>query len=379
MPQLVQLAQQNPDAAQKIWADFAARDPAKAARIAQLDAGLRADAAQAQLAAVHQHQNQQHAFREYAKAEDAKFKAAHPEAFADRRAQFELQADAVEVLKAKGLSEDRLRQLWTTSPEFRSAEGQALVYAAVKNYRAEKAMREARPVAAPPPVRPGNRNTATGRFEPAPDLRSIDRAGTQRQQITAAKNILLEQRRLAAERSATMTLFDTNHANLLDTIGQGVAAVRAERNAAERKLVADECVKAIDGPFADQLLAAYKRLTPSEEVRKRHCQKFRDFQAFANGAGAQVMPAHGAVVGCYLLDLLMDHKPLVELRAAADAIQFIHHEKGHHVDEAYISAALDVAAEIANGPGDDGGGEPVTNDPPPPAGHEPMPLAAQGA
>jgi len=90
-----------------------------------------------------------------------------------------------------------------------------------------------------------------------------------------------------------------------------------------------------------------------------------------------LMPAHGAVIGCYLLHLAtIEHKSLPELRAAADGIVFVHEQRGHHVDPAYIEAALDVAAEIASG-GDDGGGEVITPaDPPPPTNNEALPLAA---
>jgi hypothetical protein len=200
LPQLLQLAQTNPAQAQQIWAAFAARDPAKAARIAQLDSAFRADAAQAELASVHQHQQQQRAFHEYGRAQDEKFKAAHPE-LADRRAMFDLGQDAVEVLKAQGLSEDRLRDLWNTSPEFRSAEAQALVYAAVKNWRAEKAMREARPVAAPQPQRPGVSTGRVGQNGTSSEntLRAIDAAPTLRKQLAAATEVTMARRRAQAK------------------------------------------------------------------------------------------------------------------------------------------------------------------------------------
>ena len=164
LPKLVQLAQTNPAAAQQIWADFAARDPAKAQRLVQLDQAHRADAAQAELAAVHHHQHQRQAFQQYAKTQDDAFMAAHPE-FSDRRVMWEAQQDAVEYLRDKrGLSEDRLRQLWTSDPAFRSAEAQSIIFDAAKAYRAEKSLREARPVAHPQPQRPGTRNSASGRY-----------------------------------------------------------------------------------------------------------------------------------------------------------------------------------------------------------------------
>ena len=162
-------------------------------------------------------------------------------------------------------------------------------------------------------------------------------------------------------------------------IDEAVAAAK-ERNAdAERKFADGVCVQAFEGPFADQLLAAYQRRMPSEKLREQHYQAFRGFHTFAKNGGASLMPAHGAVIGCYLLHLAtIEHKSPPELRAAADGIVFVHEQRGHHVDPAFIEAALDVAAEIAGG--GDGGGEGVTPaDPPPPTSHEALPLAAAGA
>ena len=95
------------------------------------------------------------------------------------------------------------------------------------------------------------------------------------------------------------------------------------------------------------------------------------------------MPYSGATAGLYLLDMLtMQHQSVADLKAAAASIKFVHEQAGYHLDPAYLEAAIAVATEIANGPGDDGGGETVApNSPPSPPTdqHEPLPMAAAGA
>jgi hypothetical protein len=174
-------------------------------------------------------------------------------------------------------------------------------------------------------------------------------------------------------------LFGAEHADLLAIIEEGAKARCDKVVASEREILNAEYIKAFEGPFADQLLAAYQRLTPPEEVRQQHYEKFRAFQAFAKNGSTEALPAHGAVIGCYLLHLLtIEHKPPAELKSAADAIVFVHQQKGFHVDGAYIEAALDVANELASGGGDDGGGS-VVDGGSPPIIDAPMALAAAGA
>jgi hypothetical protein len=153
-----------------------------------------------------------------------------------------------------------------------------------------------------------------------------------------------------------------------------VAALQAKLIATERKLRDDEHVKAFEELLGDDLLRAYERLTPTEKERERHFKRFRDFQKWV---GEIRMPYSAATAGLYLLDMLMiQHRSVADLKAAAASIKFVHSQAGYSLDEAFIEAALDVATEIASGGGDNGGGQPVVNDdPPPPTEHE-LPMAA---
>jgi hypothetical protein len=177
------------------------------------------------------------------------------------------------------------------------------------------------------------------------------------------------------------TLFDDEQAKLIDDLVEDGAKLRRDRLAAsERDAVNAQFVEAFDIPFADELLAAYRKLAPAELLKARHLKRFAKFQEFAKSGGAEVMPAHPAVIGCYLLHMLtIEKKSLGDLRSAGEAITFVHAEKGHAVDQAYILAALDIATELASGGGDNGGGESVSTTDPPPLTEEPMPLAAAGA
>ena len=165
-------------------------------------------------------------------------------------------------------------------------------------------------------------------------------------------------------------LFGAEHANLLATIETGAKARHAKAVASERD---GEHAREFEDLFSEQLLAAYTRLTPPEKLRERLYKRFRDFQMWV---GAIAMPYHGSTAGLYILHLTtMEHKSLSEVKAAADAIRFVHEQAGFHIDPAYIEAALAVAAELASG-GDDGGGETADNPPPPPADYGALPLAA---
>jgi hypothetical protein len=199
LPQLMQLAQNNPGQAQAVWAAFAAQNPGKVARIQQLDSAYRADAAQAELAAVHHHQNQRQAFQEWAKTQDDTFMKAHPE-LADRRTRFEAMEDVVEYLRDKrGLSEDRLRQLWSTDATFRSAEAQSMIFDAAKAYSMEKRLNEIRPTQPPQPQRPGVSTGRVGQNGSGESLAKIDTAGSQRRQLSAAAEVVMARRRAAAK------------------------------------------------------------------------------------------------------------------------------------------------------------------------------------
>jgi hypothetical protein len=82
---------------------------------------------------------------------------AHPE-LADNKTFRALQMDAVDYFKeVHGMSEQQIGALWNGNRDFRSAAGQAMTYAAVKQWRGEKAAKELRAKQLPPvrPQRPG--------------------------------------------------------------------------------------------------------------------------------------------------------------------------------------------------------------------------------
>ena len=198
LPQLVALAQRDP----AVIAQWAAQNPAKAAELAQAHA-YHLQARQ-QLQGITQHRQAEQAaqFQQYAAQEDGKFFKAHPE-LSDKQALRALQDDAVEYLQSRGLSKERIAQLYTTSPEFRSAEAQAMLYGAVQHWRGERAVKNlnAHAKQLPPVQRPG---VATGRMnahqaEIENLSRQIDRAPNAHKGARAAAQLLVA-RRAAARR-----------------------------------------------------------------------------------------------------------------------------------------------------------------------------------
>jgi hypothetical protein len=145
-------------------------------------------AAQRNMAVVQQHQQaayaqQQQQFASYCKASDAAF-----DSFAATRPAAEVKAvrdNIVNVLTEDfGLDPNALAQLYNSNPAFRSVEAQKLIYAAVRNSLAERAMRNT-PKGLPPVVqRPGSvgdfagsadstaLTAATERFRGNPSLKS---------------------------------------------------------------------------------------------------------------------------------------------------------------------------------------------------------------
>jgi hypothetical protein len=158
LPQFVALAQQDPAAAQRALQEWAAANPARASELAQMDAAWRQAQQQSASIAQHRQAQQQSEFQNYGKAEDEKFAASHPE-LADSKVLRAWQDDAVAMFEERGIPRDRLAQLWTNDPNLRSVVGQELIYAAVKQWRGERAMKDLNSHRAPPPPvqRPGTR------------------------------------------------------------------------------------------------------------------------------------------------------------------------------------------------------------------------------
>ena len=200
--QIAALAQTDFAAAQAAAAELARRDPQAAqkyARFQQLDQAYRAEEAQAQLISTQRQHQQRQAFQQWA----ASFTKSHPEIFSDRRVHFETLQNVREYVTEKlGLTEDRVRQLWTSDPSFRSAEGQALIYDAAKAYAAEKNLKAARrPEPTPAFQRPGTGNlrVVSGGNADAERLRAISAQPTLRKQIAEAAKGLAEKRRVAKQ------------------------------------------------------------------------------------------------------------------------------------------------------------------------------------
>jgi hypothetical protein len=173
-----------------------------------------------------------------------------------------------------------------------------------------------------------------------------------------------------------MTTNDTDN-ELSDFIEQSVAKAEAENKKAWQSYYEDCYAAETDELIADYVLAEVSRLTPPEAERRQHKELFADFKAFAERDHMTAMPARPQIVAGYLVDLrVRQHRPMQELRWAATAIQWVHHAKGYHVDEAYIEAAIKLAAET-----DDGGGGKVVPLHPRPSleGGEAVLMAAAGA
>jgi hypothetical protein len=164
---------------------------------------------------------------------------------------------------------------------------------------------------------------------------------------------------------------------LADIIEQYAAKEAVENRKAWQSYYEDCYAAETDELIADYVLAEVARTTPPEAERRQHKELFADFKDFAEKDHMTAMPARPQIVAGYLVHLRVnEHRPLPELRWAAAAIQWVHHAKGYHVDEAYIEAAIKLAAET-----DDGGGGKVVPLHPRPSfeGGEAVLMAAAGA
>jgi hypothetical protein len=151
---------------------IASRDPQRAQQIV---AGIQGAAQNVQVArqhqyaeAVRQQQAQQQQFTAYAAQQDNEF-----EKFEQTRPAAEVKQvreNIYSVLKDEfGIDADAMQQLYHSNPAFRSAQAQKLIYAAVRQSLAEKAIHKA-PANLPPVQRPGT----------AGDFAHIDDHGTGR-------------------------------------------------------------------------------------------------------------------------------------------------------------------------------------------------------
>jgi len=102
-------------------------------------------------------QQQQEAWKQYADAQDKAFSAKFANDGADmgdRAARF--MTDVI------GVPQERLVELWNSNPLFRATETQTLIRYALRAYEMEQAAKNARPVAQPKPLMPGQGAPANG-------------------------------------------------------------------------------------------------------------------------------------------------------------------------------------------------------------------------
>jgi hypothetical protein len=164
LSQVPELQNVRPDQAQVVLETIAKTSPARANEIAGAIQN-----AQRNMAVVEQHRQaayaqQQQQFQAYAKASDAAF-----DSFAATRPAAEVKAvkdNIVSVLAEDfGLDPNALAQLYNSTPALRSVEAQKLIYAAVRNSLAERAMRNTPKGLPPVAQRPGTVDT-TGTYDP---------------------------------------------------------------------------------------------------------------------------------------------------------------------------------------------------------------------
>jgi hypothetical protein len=159
--------------------------------------------AQRNMAVVQQHQQaayaqQQQQFQAYAKASDAAF-----DSFAATRPAAEVKAvkdNIVSVLAEDfGLDPNALAQLYNSTPALRSVEAQKLIYAAVRNSLAERAMRNTPKGLPPVSQRPGTVDTS-GTYDPrlSPGLTAAAREFKAKPSLRSGARQLAELRRARA-------------------------------------------------------------------------------------------------------------------------------------------------------------------------------------
>jgi hypothetical protein len=141
-------------------------------------------------------------------------------------------------------------------------------------------------------------------------------------------------------------------------------AIAARRSAAalsarqQRELLVTQ---SFDAAFAEELADAYARATPPESTRKLYARRFESFRDWVRPDQVSALPAAGATVASYLIQLALDGTSLPQIKAAASAIAWFHDCGGHYLDACYIQAAFAIIAKLNSDDG--GGGEPIVHAP----------------
>src|SRR5262249_49129058 len=119
---------------------------------------------------------------------------------------------------------------------------------------------------------------------------------------------------------------------LIDEAKQGRAAkhLAGERQANEAKIASY-----VDQMLADELIMIVEKRMPSETVRQKYIETFKDFATWCRSQGVEALPAAGPVI---FLWLVQDRRPeLVAQRARA--LRFVFEVSRAFLDEPYIAAA----------------------------------------
>jgi hypothetical protein len=156
LPAIAELSRHDPARAQALLAEFAQKNPATFLQLQQLDQAFLIDGMAGRQAATARQLEAAQDMRAYRAAEERKFMNAHPE-LADRGVLRDAQDDLLEMYKERGVDEQQLRWLANNDRNFVSAAGHEIQYAALRQWRAEKSLKNLnahqRPI--PPVQRPG--------------------------------------------------------------------------------------------------------------------------------------------------------------------------------------------------------------------------------
>ena len=119
----------------------------------------------------------------------------------------------------------------------------------------------------------------------------------------------------------------------------------------EARAVVASLSKMFGDTWSDALDAAYVEMMPPAETRERHRQIFKTFREYCTDLGVDALPAHGAAIGCFLLDLALKKGGAPEeVCEARRAIEYYH---ALYAGAPYVTAAFKIMADKG---GDDGGG-----------------------
>ena len=119
---------------------------------------------------------------------------------------------------------------------------------------------------------------------------------------------------------------------LIDEAIQGRAAkhLAGERQANEAKIASY-----VDQMLADELITIVEKRMPSENVRQKYIETFKEFSTFCRENGVDALPASGPV----MFDWLVHDSAPEKVTQRTRALRFVHEISREYFDESYIVAA----------------------------------------